>query len=182
MMPKGGNEQMRTGRIHIRWTIVAGAAALGLAVAACASGGSSAAAAQGGKLGTRTITGIGPVLTSPSGRTLYHITTDANGRITCTGSCATTWPPLLASSGNPPGAPSGLAAMLGTVTRPEGTHQVTFDGMPLYIYSGDSAPGQANGQGIGGVWFAVTPSGSGPAGSPSASPTGGSGYGGRYGG
>ena len=43
----------------------------------------------------------------------------------------------------------------GTIKRPEGTLQVSFDGMPLYTFAGDSRPGQANGQGIGGVWFAV---------------------------
>ena len=54
----------------------------------------------------------------------------------------------------------GTSGTFGTIKRPDGTTQLTFDGMPLYTYSGDSAAGQANGQGVQGVWFAVTPSGS----------------------
>jgi predicted lipoprotein with Yx(FWY)xxD motif len=131
-------------------------------------GGSSPGTA--GELGARSIAGIGSVLHAPSGLTLYHLETEAKGKIDCTGGCASTWPPLLASSGKVPAASPDVAGRLGTIERPDGALQVTFEGMALYTYAGDSAPGQANGQGIGGVWFAVTTSagrsGSSPGGYP----------------
>jgi predicted lipoprotein with Yx(FWY)xxD motif len=135
-------------------------AACGSKAAPASGGGQSAGAA--GELGTRSIAGIGAVLEAPTGFTLYHITSDVNGKITCTGGCASTWPPLIASSGKVPAASPDVAGHLATTKRPDGSLQVTFDGMPLYTYSGDTGPGQANGQGVGGVWFAVTASG-GPA-------------------
>jgi predicted lipoprotein with Yx(FWY)xxD motif len=118
------------------------------------AGGSGSA----GQIGTTVIGSVGTVLDDGRGFTLYHLTTETGGQIKCTGSCPQTWPPLLISSGQAT-ASGDLSAKLGTVQRPDGSTQVTFDGMPLYTYAGDSAPGQANGQGVGGVWFAVTPSG-----------------------
>jgi predicted lipoprotein with Yx(FWY)xxD motif len=154
--------------------LVAGA---GMLLAACGGkatpssggGGGGSTSGNGGKLKTAQISGIGTVLQAPTGFTLYHLTTDVNGKITCTGNCASTWPPLIAASGKVPAASPDVASHLGTVKRPDGSTQVTFDGMPVYTYSGDSGPGQANGQGISGVWFAVktsavTSSNSGPPG------------------
>lgn len=144
---------------------------VGVLMSACGKGsiyssgggtGNANATGVGSGLSTQDISGIGTVLDTSTGFTLYHLTTEATGTISCTGACAATWPPFLTSSGAPPSRPSGLSGTLGTITRPDGGVQVTFDGMALYTYSGDSAPGQANGQGIGGVWFAVTPSGSAP--------------------
>jgi predicted lipoprotein with Yx(FWY)xxD motif len=86
--------------------------------------------------------------------TLYHLTTDTSTKTTCTGGCAQVWPPLLATNGDPPSSP-GLDTF-GTINRPDSSVQVTFNGMLLYTYAGDSQPGQASGQGIGGTWFAVT--------------------------
>jgi hypothetical protein len=81
-------------------------------------------------------------------------------KVACTGSCATTWPPLLASSGAMAAASGGAqSSMVGTVSLPGGTKEVTYNGWPLHTYAGDSAAGQANGQGIGGQWFAVTVTG-----------------------
>ena len=106
------------------------------------------------QVGIRSIAGIGKVLDSSKGLTLYHLTTDSSRMTTCSGGCAQTWPPLLAVNGKVPSL-SGVMGSFGTIKRPEGTLQLTFDGMPLYTFAGDSSPGQANGQGIGGVWFAV---------------------------
>ena len=106
------------------------------------------------QVGIRSINGIGRVLDTSKGLTLYHLTTDTSRMTSCTGGCAQTWPPLLAVNGKTPSL-SGLMGSFGTIKRPEGTLQVSFDGMPLYTFAGDSRPGQANGQGIGGVWFAV---------------------------
>jgi predicted lipoprotein with Yx(FWY)xxD motif len=137
--------------------------AIAILLAACggkaapASGGAGGASTgKSGELGIRSISGLGAVLQTPTGFTLYHLETEGNGKVTCTGDCASTWPPLIAASGKVPAASPDVASHLGTIERPDGSMQVTFDGMPLYTYVGDSAPGQANGQGVGGVWFAVT--------------------------
>jgi predicted lipoprotein with Yx(FWY)xxD motif len=118
------------------------------------------------------ISGIGTVLEASNGFTIYHLTTEVGGQIECTGGCRATWPPVLAS-GAVPALPGGVPGTLSTVNRPDGGVQLTFNGMPLYTYSGDSGPGQSNGQGIGGVWFAVTSSGTTvpPAGGRYGSPT-----------
>jgi predicted lipoprotein with Yx(FWY)xxD motif len=103
--------------------------------------------------------GVGAVLDTAQGFTLYHLTTEKNGKIQCTASCAKTWPPVLVTGGNIPAAASSLRGKVSTVKRPDGGVQVTYDGLPLYTYSGDTAAGEANGQGVQGVWFAVTPAG-----------------------
>jgi predicted lipoprotein with Yx(FWY)xxD motif len=155
------------------------AAAVVLAACGSASGASSGTAGHAPAVATRSVPSIGTVLTAGNGFTLYHLTKETNGHIKCTGSCRSTWPPLLTSSGSAPSAPAGITGSFGTLKRPDGGAQVTFNGMPLYRYSGDTAPGQANGQGIGGVWFAVTTA----AGAASPSSSSGGGYGGGgYGG
>ena len=80
--------------------------------------------------------------------TLYHNTQENSGQIVCTGQCASAWPPLLLPSGVSAPTGNGLSGKLGTITRPDGNVQVTFNGFPLYTYSGDSGPGQSNGQRI----------------------------------
>ena len=80
-------------------------------------------------------------------------------------------------------AGSGVTGMLGTITRPDGTTQATYDGHPLYTYAGDSAPGQAKGNGLnvsGGLWWEMTVSGAKPATSTSTSGSGGGGGGYGY--
>jgi predicted lipoprotein with Yx(FWY)xxD motif len=95
-----------------------------------------------------------------SGLTLYRYTPDGKGKTTCTGTCAMDWPPLTLPAGTttPTGSGGVSTTTLGTITRPGGARQVTFDGMPLYRFSGDSGPGQAHGQGVGGVWFVLSSS------------------------
>ena len=84
--------------------------------------------------------------------TLYVFDNDlaAPGTSTCNGGCATNWPPLLVSDG----AASGVSN-LGTIARNDGTEQATYNGRPLYFFIGDSAPGDTNGDGAGGVWHTV---------------------------
>jgi len=138
-----------------------------------ARGGASspAASSSGSTLMSTTISGT-QVLTNSAGFTLYWFVPDTSTTSRCTGSCATYWPPVK----GPATAGSGVTGMLGTITRPDGTTQATYDGHPLYTYAGDSGPGQNKGNGLnlsGGVWHEVTVSGSAaPAGSPSASPHG----------
>lgn len=157
-----------------------------LFMAACASKSTTSSGASGGSqpatqatVETQNVPNLGAVIANDQGLTLYHLKTETNGKIACTGSCASVWPPLLAPSSGTPTGGSGVSGDLGTVTRPDGSVQVTYNGMPLYQYSGDSAAGQANGQGIEGVWFAITPSGAlagSSGGSVATSPAGG-GYG-----
>ncbi|HEY2054475.1 MAG TPA: hypothetical protein VGH14_11125 [Solirubrobacterales bacterium] len=95
------------------------------------------------------------VLTNTKGLTLYTLTGETGGKFICTGSCLKLWPPLLVAAGTKPKGP----VKLGTIKRPEGKTQVTFKGMPVYTFSGDSKKGEANGEGLKdvGVWHAVTP-------------------------
>jgi predicted lipoprotein with Yx(FWY)xxD motif len=110
---------------------------------------------------------LGTILVDSSGRTLYRYTPDGTGKTTCTGACATAWPPLTVPSGTTHVVGSGgvTASELGTITRPGGTLQVTFEGIPLYRFAGDTAAGQTKGQGVAGIWFVVTVS------RPASSPT-----------
>jgi len=148
----------------------AAAPVVALAVAACGSNGSAAtpstsspATSSGAPatVGVASNTKLGSILVDAQGRTLYLFAQDKGTTSTCTGACATAWPPLVASA--PPTAGSGASASsVGTTTRPDNSQQVTYNGHPLYLFSNDSQPGDTNGQGVtafGAAWFAVTPSG-----------------------
>jgi predicted lipoprotein with Yx(FWY)xxD motif len=107
------------------------------------------------------------VLTDASGMTLYSLSAEQNGKFICTSApCTQAWHALSAPSS---GTPAGVA-LLGTVTRPDGTRQVTYKGLPLYTFAQDQRPGDAKGQGFKdvGTWSAAT------AGSAAATPAGGS--------
>jgi predicted lipoprotein with Yx(FWY)xxD motif len=102
---------------------------------------------------------LGQTLVDAEGRTLYAFTKDKAGKSSCYGDCEATWPALTVQGS--PSAGNGVAAsLLATTDRKDGSAQVTYKGMPLYHFSGDQQPGDTNGQGVGGVWFAVTPDGS----------------------
>ena len=134
---------------------------------AAAAGSSPAASSSGTTLMSRTISGT-PVLTNSAGFTVYWFAPDTSTTSKCTGSCATYWPPVK----GPATAGSGVTGTLGTITRPDGTTQATYDGHPLYTYAADTAPGQNKGNGLnalGGLWHEVTVSGTAPASSPSTS-------------
>ncbi len=131
---------------------VAALALLGVAVVS--AGGSPVAAADvGATLKTARIGGV-DVLTNANGLTLYWFAPDTRTSSECTGSCAIYWPPV---SGNPAASP-GVTGKLGTIKRPGGGLQATYEGHPLYTYIGDSAPGQANGNDLdlnGGFWYDI---------------------------
>jgi predicted lipoprotein with Yx(FWY)xxD motif len=139
------------------------------------SGASSSPASSGSALKTTQISGV-TVLTNAKGFTLYWFVPDTSTKSNCNGSCAQIWPPVT----GPATAGAGVTGKLGTITRSDGSTQATYDGHPLYTYTADTAPGQANGNGInasGGVWHEVTASGAAaPASSSSASSGGGGGY------
>ena len=101
---------------------------------------------------------IGLVLTTNAGLTLYHLTSDPTGTSTCTGACAQIWLPLLLPKGDHLQGPRGLKG-LSTIHVAHGRRQVAFHGAALYHFTGDTKLGQAKGQGIAGMWFAVLKSG-----------------------
>ena len=106
---------------------------------------------------------LGKILTDGKGMTLYQFATDKKDTSACTGQCATTWPPLTASAA--PAAPAGDSGTIGLITRPDGTKQVTYNGLPLYGYSKDTKQGDTTGQGVGGLWKVVQSGNSAPTGS-----------------
>ena len=104
---------------------------------------------------------VGKILVDGSGRTLYLFQKDQPNQSACAGACISAWP--VDQSNATPKAGSGVtASMLGTIKRGDGTTQVSYNQHPLYYYSGDSAAGQLNGQGLdafGALWYVVAPSG-----------------------
>ena len=103
---------------------------------------------------------FGPILVDGAGMSLYLFTNDTqdSGASTCADDCLANWPALL-TDGDPVAGEGVDAALLGTITRDDGTTQVTYNGWPLYYYAEDTAAGDTTGQGVGDVWFLVTPEG-----------------------
>jgi predicted lipoprotein with Yx(FWY)xxD motif/uncharacterized cupredoxin-like copper-binding protein len=98
----------------------------------------------------------GTILTDPAGRTLYLFTKDTTeNQSVCEGDCLTNWPAFTADE--PLSLPGKVDGELSTFDRSDGSKQVSYNGIPLYYFAGDSGPGDVNGQGKGGVWFVVAP-------------------------
>lgn len=104
-------------------------------------------------------TSLGKVLTDSNGMTLYLFQKDTAGQSNCTGGCAQIWPAATVPQGVTPTAGPGITGKLGVIQRADGSYQVTINGMPLYLYSGDSKPGDTNGQGVKGIWYVVDAAG-----------------------
>jgi predicted lipoprotein with Yx(FWY)xxD motif len=177
----GTENGARERSMRIRIVAAAGVAAVVMGAAACSSSSSgtgagsgtpssaSGAAGSGAGLKTATINGVS-VVTNAQGFTLYSFAPDTATASKCTGACAQIWPPVT----GPAAAGQGVTGALGTITRSDGSKQVTYNGHPLYTYTADTAAGQAKGNGLnvdGGVWHEVTASGQ-------SAPAGGSGGGG----
>ena len=116
------------------------------------------AAAGGASVEAKPVGTIGTVLVAGSnGMTVYNFTKDTkdSGKSACTGGCIDTWPALTVPAGATPAAGSGVTGKLGTITRDDGTLQVTYNGLPLYFFKNDKAPGDANG--VYEFWVAVKP-------------------------
>ena|SRR4051794_14169092 len=127
-------------------------------VAAALVGASLAGGAVLPTVKTTSVGTLGKVVVSASGRTLYHYTDETKGKVDCTGACAKLWPPLLVKAGAKPVAGPGVAAAkLAVVKRPDGTSQVTYGGLGLYLYGGDKKVGDANGESFQNSWYAVSP-------------------------
>ncbi len=104
--------------------------------------------------------GYGKLVVSPNGLTLYHYTDEKRGSVECTGGCAKFWPPLLVKGNKKLVAGQGLkASKLGTVKRPGGGRQLTYNGYPLYRYAPDKKPGDVKGQGVEGEWYVIASTG-----------------------
>jgi predicted lipoprotein with Yx(FWY)xxD motif len=104
---------------------------------------------------------LGSYLADGSGRALYLFAADTGSTSTCTGSCSSYWPPLLAD-GSVTASGSASAKDVATTNRPDGGKQVTYAGHPLYYYVGDEQAGETGGQGLddfGAEWWLVAPSG-----------------------
>jgi predicted lipoprotein with Yx(FWY)xxD motif len=105
--------------------------------------------------------GLGRVLVDGRGRTLYLFEKDTRGKSTCTGRCASFWPPLIASA-KPLATAGARTSLLGTTRRGDGRLQVTYNHHPLYTFVNDIRKGQTNGEAVaafGAKWYAVSPAG-----------------------
>jgi predicted lipoprotein with Yx(FWY)xxD motif len=135
---------------------------------------------------TRNVSGTGTVLVDAKGDALYSPAEEKNGTIHCTGGCTAVWIPLTVAAGTTPTAGSGISGKLGTVKRPDGKRQVTWNGSPLYTFADDGGPGDVMGNGatdnFSGMSFTwhVATAGKGSAPAPSTSTSGGGGGGGGY--
>jgi predicted lipoprotein with Yx(FWY)xxD motif len=131
--------------------------AVSAVLAACGGSDSAKSSSSASSAGSTVLTSakkakVGSVIVDAQGRTLYRFTAEAEGVPVCTGACVGTWPPAVVT------AASGLPKHVATVRRPDdGKLQLTYDGHPLYRYAGDRAKADANGEGVGGQWFAVKP-------------------------
>jgi predicted lipoprotein with Yx(FWY)xxD motif len=151
-----------------------GVAISAMALAGCSSTGStspapsssstsgssqSAPAATGDDLATGD-TSLGTVVVDGKGQTVYLYTKDTanSGMSTCTGQCAMVWPAVTTTSATP--TVTGVTGKVGTIALPDGTKQVTLEGWPLYTFASDAAAGDVGGQGVMGIWWAVSPAGS----------------------
>jgi predicted lipoprotein with Yx(FWY)xxD motif len=155
----------------MRTTIRAAAVALGvLGLAGCGSGGGyggsassgsssgGSSAASGADLATSD-TSLGTVVVDGHGRTVYVFDKDkaGSGTSACTADCLDNWPAVTTDSASP--AADGVSGKVGTITRSDGTKQVTLDGLPLYTFAADSHAGDVTGEGVKGVWWVVAPDG-----------------------
>jgi predicted lipoprotein with Yx(FWY)xxD motif len=119
---------------------------------------SSSAAAEDAELQTAD-TDLGNIVVDKEGMTVYMFDKDVqnSGASSCSGQCLEAWPPVVAESDDP--TVDGVTGEVGTITRDDGSEQVTLDGWPLYYWQGDSAPGDTTGQAVQGVWWVLTPDG-----------------------
>jgi len=160
------------GRTARRWLVplfagaVAVAATASVAIGATASAGVSAShqqavVAKKDVLETES-SQVGKILVDKLGRTVYLFMADKPGVSNCTGQCLVYWPAVVAPKTLPKSLP-GITGKLGVIKRTDnGVRQLTINGWPLYLYAGDTAPGQINGQGSNGggaLWWVVKPNG-----------------------
>jgi predicted lipoprotein with Yx(FWY)xxD motif len=135
-------------------------AALALAAAVALAVTATGSAASRAKVGTRHGK-LGTFLVAGNGRTLYLFEKDKTSKSTCSGQCATFWPPLL-TTGKPKAGGKAKGSLLGTTKRGDGKLQVTYKGHPLYYFVQDKKKGDTKGQdflGFGAKWYVLAPNG-----------------------
>jgi predicted lipoprotein with Yx(FWY)xxD motif len=156
--------------------------AIAAVIAGCGGGGDSTTASGGTQVSSQEdssiavvsaakVGNVGTVLVDSEGRTLYDFHKDKRSLYSafssaCYGACAEEWPPLL-TEGEPGAEGGAVETKLSTLERKDGTLQVTYYGHPLYTYTGDQKPGEANGndaKAFGGQWYALGPEGEEPGG------------------
>jgi predicted lipoprotein with Yx(FWY)xxD motif len=115
---------------------------------------------------------LGNILVDRNGRTVYAFTKDQPGVSNCTGQCASLWPALTVAPGEALSASSDVSVQLGTIQRQDGSTQLTVNGMPVYYYAPDTKAGDVKGQGFGGTWYVLNPSGDMVTKAPSAASSG----------
>jgi predicted lipoprotein with Yx(FWY)xxD motif len=168
-------------------SIRAAAAVLGLFVlAGCGSDSSGDDAASGGGSSSSESSAdavlktadsdLGEIVVDADGRTVYVFDKDTagDGKSVCSGDCLAKWPAVTADSDDP--AVDGVTGEVGTITRDDGSTQVTLGGMPLYLYAGDSQAGDVTGQAVGGIWWVVGADGAKITATATSEPSTGSGY------
>ncbi len=154
---------------RLRLAMVAGAVSAIGVLAACSSssnsgsGSQTSAAAQGAGSAPVSVTSspLGSILVDSQGKTIYFFAPDSPNHSTCNGTCLQYWP-IVSAPATLPTSVSGVTAKLGSLTRSDGSHQLTVAGLPVYTYVGDSGPGTTKGQGLnlsGGLWWVVSPAG-----------------------
>jgi len=120
----------------------------------------SAEGTESPSVGVATDPTYGPILVDSKGLTLYVYERDSNNTSNCYGGCARAWPPLIVTDVAAVAGESEVTGALGTTRRTDGTHQVTYNGMPLYYFVSDKKPGDTTGQDVGSSgrkWYVVPP-------------------------
>jgi predicted lipoprotein with Yx(FWY)xxD motif len=110
--------------------------------------------AAGPTVKTVTDAALGVILTDSGGYTLYKFANDSAGVSNCATGCTTLWPPLTIAAGSPTGD-AGVSGTLATIDRSDGTKQVTYNGLPVYRFANDTAPGDTKGEGFANLWSVV---------------------------
>ncbi len=116
---------------------------------------STSATSTSATVNTASNSTLGTILVGSNGMTLYYFKKDSYDKSACTATCEALWPPLTATG--TPTAGSGVTGKLGTITLANGSKQVTYNGAPLYYFSGDKAVGDTSGEGYLSLWYVATP-------------------------
>ena len=149
-----------------RTSLLVGAAAVLIIALLAGCGGASTPSAPKTTSGHAATLGVastdlGKILVDSKARTVYLFKGDPGSMSACTGACAAAWPPLVAS-GKPTAGSGAQSSLLATTKRPDGASQLLYHGHPLYLYQGDTKPGDTNGQGVsafGAGWYALSANG-----------------------
>jgi len=196
LMNRGARRWLGTGALGVAAALALAACSksttTGTASSPSASASQTASADAAITVTTASLPGVGTVLVNGNGQTLYLLSSEQGGKITCTddNGCTKVWPDTELPSGTTAGiAGTGIqASLLSTVKSADGKLYLTYNTFPLYTFSGDTKTGTAAGQGItsfGGTWSAITPAGvaattgsapASPAANPSPKPSSSGGY------